>query len=87
MNARNDAQSGVREATRARAELYDTLGQLRDQLNYAQRIDDAVDRAKARAAREREERPFVFVAKVASVAVVAGAVVWGVARTVARRFD
>lgn len=86
MNAKKESR-GVEEAVLARAELYATLAQLRDQLNYARRIDEAVDRAKARAAREQAERPLVFAAKVASAAVVAGTVVWGVARAVARRFE
>ena len=40
-----DRDAGVREADQARAELYETLAQLRDRLDYAQRIDDAMDRA------------------------------------------
>lgn len=75
---------GVAEAARARAELYTTLGQLRQRLDYAQRIDDATARAGERIGRLRRDRPLMFMAGVAGVAVVAGVVVWGVARVVVR---
>lgn len=75
---------GIEEAAVAREELYTTLAQLRDRLDYAQRIDDAAERAKVRIAEERRERPLVFVAGVAAVAVVAGLAVWGVAKAVSK---
>ncbi|MBC9936382.1 MULTISPECIES: DUF3618 domain-containing protein [unclassified Leucobacter] len=78
---------GVAEAAMAREELYTTLAQLRDRLNYAQRVDDAVDDAKARIAETRRSRPLVFAAGCAGVAVVAGLVVWGVARGISRRIN
>lgn len=78
---------GVVEAERARAELYDTLSQLRDRLDYAQRIDDALERGRRRLVRVRLERPIAFAAGVASVAAVAGLVVWGVAQKVSRAFE
>lgn len=79
---RNSA--GVAEAARARAELYETLGQLRERLDYAQRIDDATARASERVERLRRDRPLMFMAGVAGAALVAGVVVWGVARVVVR---
>lgn len=78
---------GIVEAERARAELYDTLAQLRDRLDYAQRIDNAVERGRRRLVRARLERPIAFAAGVASVAAVTGLVVWGVAQKVARAFE
>ncbi|MBC9927101.1 MULTISPECIES: DUF3618 domain-containing protein [unclassified Leucobacter] len=78
---------GVAEAAMAREELYTTLAQLRDRLNYAQRVDDAVDDAKARIAETRRSRPLVFAAGCAGVAVAAGLVVWGVARGISRRIN
>lgn len=86
MNAER-ATSGVNEADRARADLYDTLGQLRDRLNYAQRVDDAVDRAKARIVVESRENPLRFAAGAAAVATTVGLAVWGIAKFVTSRFD
>lgn len=80
-------QSGVAEADRARAELYDTLSQLRDRLDYAQRIDDGVERAKRRITAEKRENPVVFGAAVAGVALACGAAVWAIATRVIRAFD
>lgn len=74
---------GVSEAEAARAELYGTLGQLRDRLNYAQRIDDAVDDAKMRIMQTKQNRPLAFIGGCVGVAAVAGLVVWGVARAIA----
>ncbi|MBL3700068.1 DUF3618 domain-containing protein [Leucobacter luti] len=82
-----DRERGVAEAQQAREELYDTLTQLQGRLNYAQRIDDSVADAKRRIAAEKAQNPLRFAAAVAGVAVVAGLVVWGVARAVARRLD
>ncbi|SJN08871.1 hypothetical protein FM113_04620 [Leucobacter sp. 7(1)] len=80
-----DREQGVAEAQVARAELYDTLTQLQGRLNYAQRIDDSVAHAKRRIVAEKERNPLAFVAGVAGVAVVAGLVVWGIARSVGNR--
>lgn len=85
MSAR-DREQGVAEAQQARAELYDTLTQLQGRLNYAQRIDDSVADAKRRIVAEKEQNPLRFIAGAAGVAVVAGLVVWGIARSVAKRF-
>lgn len=80
-------EPSVETAQRARAELYDTLGQLRDRLDYAQRIDDAAERGKRRIAEVQRENPAVFLAGVAAAAAVAGLAVWGVARKVLRAFE
>lgn len=77
--------AGVAEAQTARAELYDTLSLLTDRLNYAQRIDDAVDRTKVRFSRLREEKPVEAVAIVAGAAVAVGVVVWAVAAGLTRK--
>ncbi|MBC9955124.1 DUF3618 domain-containing protein [Leucobacter sp. cx-42] len=77
--------AGVAEAQTARAELYDTLSLLTDRLNYAQRIDDAVDRTKVRFSRLREEKPVEAMAIVAGAAVAVGAVVWAVAAGLTRK--
>lgn len=84
---KQDPNSGTAETSQARAELYDTLGQLRDRLNYAQRVDNAVDRAKARIAAQKREEPAKFLALVTVVASGAGLAAWGIARAVARRFE
>lgn len=80
-------QAGVREADLARAELYDTLAQLRDRLDYAQRIDDAVDRTARRIADEKRENPLGFAVGVGVAAAAVGAAVWGAARLIMRAFD
>lgn len=87
MNRREERVRGVADAQIARAELYDTLGQLRDRLNYAKRIDDATARLGVRIEEERQERPLVFAAGVAAAALAVGGVVWAVARGVAKRFE
>ncbi|MGK0715264.1 DUF3618 domain-containing protein [Leucobacter sp. W1153] len=79
--------SGVQTAQLARAELYDTLGQLRERLDYAQRIDDKLARTKQRIADVSQENPGGFAAGVAGVAIAAGFAVWGAARLVLRAFD
>lgn len=84
MNA-SEKQQGVADAAQARAELYDTLGQLTHQLNYARRIDDALDEAKHRVAEVKRTRPAVFIATVACAAAVVGLGVWGVVRAVSKR--
>lgn len=86
MNRQNERERGVAQAQVARAELYDTLGQLRNRLDYAQRIDDATERLMDRATEQKRERPLVFAAGVVAVAAVAGTVVWAVARGIARNF-
>jgi hypothetical protein len=81
-----EKQQGIADAELARAELYSTLSQLKDRLNYAQRVDDAVEDARVRIAEQKQRNPLAFVAGVAGVAVLAGVAVWGVANAVARRF-
>lgn len=81
-----DTQASVGAANAARTELYDTLAKLRDQLDYARRFDEAVERGKERIAREQVERPLRFAAGVAATSAVAGLAVWGVASVVVRRF-
>lgn len=85
MNA-HDRQHGIDEAARARAELYQTLGQLQDRLNYARRVDEAVADARIRLSAEQRERPAAFAAGVAGVAAIAGLAVWGVVNAVMKRF-
>jgi len=80
-------EEGIREADQARAELYDTLGKLRERLDYAQRVDDAMVRAKQRIADEKRANPLGFAIGVAVVAGAVGLTVWGLARGVMRAFD
>lgn len=75
---------GISEADLARAELYDTLAKLRDRLDYAQRVDDGVDRAKLRIAEFKRESPALFTAGVVGVAAASGLVVWAITRKVVR---
>ncbi len=77
---------GIAVAEHARDELYDTLGQLRDRLDYAQRVDDAVDRTSARISAAKRENPIGFAVGVAVTAVTVGVAAWGIARLVARAF-
>lgn len=84
MNA-SEKQQGIEAAAQARADVYETLGQLQYNLNFAQRIDDAVDDAKVRFAAKRESEPLVFFAGLAGVAVAAGLVVWGAVSLIQRR--
>ncbi|MHA3723890.1 DUF3618 domain-containing protein [Leucobacter sp. HY1910] len=84
MNA-HEKQQGIADAAKARAELYDTLGQLTHQLNYARRVDEAIDDARRRMAEVKRSRPVVFAASVAGVAAVVGLGVWGVVRAVSKR--
>ncbi|GAA1574651.1 hypothetical protein ACIFOC_02910 [Leucobacter aridicollis] len=86
MNSQDRKQLGIAEADAARAELYDTLGQLSDRLNYAKRIDDATQRVGLRIREERTERPLVFVAGVVAVAATAGVIVWAIAKRAGRNF-
>ena len=85
MNRNDERARGVAQAQVARAELYDTLGQLRNRLDYAQRIDDATDRLMLRVEEQKRERPLVFAAGVIAVATIAGTVVWAIARGAASR--
>lgn len=78
---------GLLQAQQAREELYDTLGQLRERLDFAQRIDNRVARARRRIAQEKRENPVGFAARVVVVASVAGLAVWGVARLIAKSID
>ena len=50
-----EREIGLIEASEARADLYDTLGQLRVQLDYAQRIDDGVARAQGAAGKAQDD--------------------------------
>lgn len=84
MNA-EQKQQGIIDAASARAELYDTLGQLTHQLNYARRVDEAIDRAKLRVVAVKQTKPVVFAAGVAGAAAVVGLGVWGVVRVVSKR--
>lgn len=81
------AESGLVAAERARAELYDTLGQLRDRLDYAQRIDDALDRASHRIADAKRENPVGFAIGAVATAAAVGVAVWGVARLVSKALN
>lgn len=85
MNRQHERAQGIAQAQVARAELYDTLGQLRNRLDYAQRIDDATERVVQRVEEQRRERPLVFTAGVVAAATLAGTVVWAVARGIARK--
>lgn len=85
MKRQNERAQGIAQAQIARAELYDTLGQLRNRLDYAQRIDDATERLVGRVEEQRRERPLVFAAGVAAAATLAGTVVWAVARGIAKK--
>lgn len=82
----NTMQQGINEADQARAELYITLAQLRDRLDYAQRIDDSVSRTKRRLAQKQRESPAAFAAGVGVVAVGCGLAVWAITRKVIRAF-
>ncbi|WP_336652342.1 MULTISPECIES: DUF3618 domain-containing protein [unclassified Leucobacter] len=86
MNA-HEKQQGVAQAAQARAELYDTLAQLKVRLNYAQRVDDAVDDVKHRIAEQKRRNPLAFAAGVAGAAAIAGIAVWTVTSAVIRRFE
>lgn len=85
MNA-TDKQRGIEDAARARAEVYQTLAQLQDNLNFAKRIDEAVDDTKARFAAQRETNPVAFFGGLAGVAAAVGVAVWGIATAIRRRF-
>lgn len=86
MNDGRRTDPGVEAAELARDELYDTLAQLRERLDYAQRIDDAVSRTRHRIREERRENPVGFALGVAVVAAAAGAVAWGATRLIRRAF-
>lgn len=77
--SRSQREQGVQAAQEARTELYDTLGQLRDRLDYAHRFDQATQWLK-------HERPAAYAAAVVAVATVAGLVVWGVSAKIVRLF-
>ncbi|MGO2139685.1 MAG: DUF3618 domain-containing protein [Leucobacter sp.] len=86
MNPQEQRRLGVAEAEVARAELYDTLGQLSERLNYAKRIDDATERVGQRIREQKRERPLAFIAGVVGVAATAGVIVWGIAKRASRNF-
>lgn len=81
-----DRARGLRDAEIARADLYDTLGQLKVQLNYARRIDEATDRFAERIDDVRQTKPAAFAAGVVAIAATAGVVVWAVAQGIAKKF-
>lgn len=78
---------GVAEAELARVELYDTLAQLRDRLNYARRIDNRIDEAKQNIIRSKRENPVGFALGTAAAAATVGAVVWGIASVIIDRLS
>lgn len=82
--SRSERELGMIEASRAREELYDTLGQLRVQLDYAQRIDDSVARAKHRIIADKRENPLGFGAAVVGVAALCGVAVWAITAKIVR---
>lgn len=73
------------ETERARSELYATLGLLTERLNYAKRIDAAVDRTVRRIKVQKVRNPLGFAAGVAGVATLAGVVTWSIVSAVVRR--
>lgn len=81
----NERQQGIADAAKARQELYGTLSQLKDSLNYAQRIDDAVEDARLKIVDQKRRHPVAFFVGVAGAAVVVGAVAWGIATAVTKR--
>ncbi|QZY50974.1 DUF3618 domain-containing protein [Leucobacter tenebrionis] len=83
----HEKQRGVAEAAQARAELYETLALLKDRLNYAQRVDDAIDDFKHRAAEQKRRNPLAFAAGVAGAAAIVGLGVWTVTSAVIKRFQ
>lgn len=83
----SEKQRGVEAAARARAEVYETLDQLQYQLNFARRVDDALDDAKEKMAEKRALDPVGYAAIVAGAAAAAGLAVWGVASLIIRRFN
>lgn len=80
------ARQSIDEAQAARSELYATLNQLSDRLNYAKRVDEAVDRAEQRIRANRERNPVAFALVVTGAAVTVGLLVWaGASKLVSRR--
>lgn len=73
------------DAEIARAELYETLGLLTERLNFAKRVDVAMDNAAERVREEKLRNPLKFAAGVAAVAAGAGLATWAIARAVLRR--
>lgn len=68
----------------ARAELVATLNAIEDKLNVPKQVHRAKRRTIVRIATVKVERPAVFYAGVAGVAVSAGLAVWGIVRAIAR---
>lgn len=73
------------EADHARTELYETLSLLSGRLNYAQRIDDAVDRTTEKLHEERKANPVGFALAVAGVAVTVGLIAWAGASRIMKK--
>lgn len=69
----------MQQTQQAREELYATLGKLRDQLDYANRFDQATERLK-------REKPVVYAAAVTGVAVVGGLIMWGITTKIVKLF-
>lgn len=84
MNRYEEKMRGVNEANAARAELYGTLSQLKEQLNYAKRFDRAMERGQQRIVKFKDEKPVAFAAGVVAVAAVSGGAVWAIVRSVVR---
>jgi hypothetical protein len=82
-----ESKLGVVEADLARAELYDTLGQLRERLDYAKRVDRTIERASRRIAASKRENPAAFASAVVGVAAVCGLAAWGVTRKILQAFE
>jgi hypothetical protein len=82
-----ETEQGVTDAAAAREELYATLSYLKDRLNYAQRVDNAIDDVQQRIAARKKRNPVAFTMGVAGAAVIAGLAVWGVAASIARRLE
>lgn len=82
-----DKARGLARAKEARGELYETLGLLKEQLNYAKRFDRAVDSAKLKIALQKKRNPVAFGIAVSGVAATAGLAVWGVSRAVIEKLS
>ena len=73
------------ETQRAREDLYETLGLLTERLNYAKRIDVAIDRNVRRIKLQKRRNPLGFAAGVTAVAGLVGVVTWSIVSAVVRR--
>lgn len=70
----------------ARADLHETFALLSDRLNVAKRFDDAVELRTEQIKELKKKNPAVFVAAVASVAMLAGVATWAVTTQILKRF-